>query len=100
MGAHAPKRRDPARRRMVGSAIAKQQDIGNLVLPKKVVDEAWPIPEFSAELCGALRPVGPIATADIDTLDLHSAVSHDRRQLVQKRAWRSLQEQERPLLRL
>src|SRR6476619_8465806 len=85
---------------MVRTAIAEEQDVRDLMLTEKIIEEHRPVAKTSAEVRGLLRPVDPIACADVDPLDLHSTLPHRDREVVEEGSWRALQEQERPSLRL
>jgi hypothetical protein len=90
IGPDAAKSRDSSSRDVVRPAIAEQQDIGDLVLAQEIIEKTRPVTKAAAEIGRLLRPVDLVTRADIDSLDLHSPLAHDGRELMQQRSWRAL----------
>jgi hypothetical protein len=82
------------------TAITEQQDVGDPVLPEKVVDEERPVAKAAPEARRLLRPVNAIAGADIDPLDLGTFAAQHAGELMKQWPRRSLQEEECAPLRI
>src|SRR5205085_1342868 len=94
IGADAAKRRNTTSRDVIGPAIAEQQDVGNLMFAKEIVEEHRPIAETTAEVGCCFGPVDAVASTDIDPLHLHALLAHRDRELMHHRPRRTLQEKE------
>ena len=96
ISAHAAERRDSPSGHVIRAAVSKHQYVGNLVLAQEVVEKDRPIAEASPKIGRRLRPVDAIAGADVDPLDLRSALSHGGGELIEQGSGRALEEEEGP----
>src|SRR6476469_3367978 len=94
MRPHSAHRRHSVSRDMIGPAIAEQEEAGDPMLAKEVVEGHRPIREAPAEIDRPVRPVVAVAATEIDAMD-GNAMGGDRlAEPAEQRPGRTLQEQE------
>ncbi|WP_231848684.1 hypothetical protein [Sphingobium sp. SYK-6] len=77
--------------------IAKEHDIRNAMLAQEPVDEQGPSPAGAAVICRVSRPVGTIATVQIDPEDPALKIAKPFGQTPEEAAGRTLQKQKIPV---
>src|SRR5207248_10600789 len=68
MRPHIAKRGSSMGRDVIRPAIAKDQEIGDLVVAHEPVDKYWPLGGAPTEVHGAGRPIVPIPPAQVDSV--------------------------------
>ena len=85
MRPNVAKRRNAVRSEVIGPAVTVEENIGDLVLTKEIVEENGPFGEAAPEIHGPLGPVEPIAAAKIDAMDDKSLMRHFHAKLPEQR---------------